>query len=529
MNVHRRSGFVLATATAVAIAFVASPGASSAPRSSATTPIPLVNFGLPSTVSNLDPTSLSLGYGGYISELGLETLMALTHDLHVEPYLAQSVTQPNPTTYVYHLRHGVRFWDGKEMTSADVAFSLNYARRPKSAIATYYLSVKNVQTPDRYTVVVKLAHPDSNYAFYSAELWIVEKAYYDAHQATYGQPGTPPMGTGPWMPVKIDPTQGAESDANPHWWRGTVPIQHISFKFFADEDAQALAFRNGDIDVTNLLSDIKGFATTARTTPVTSRACSSFFFLSMNTKSGPWSDVHVRRAVAYAIDRSGLVDTRGGYASPISTFIDPVALQASSSAAQVKALLKTVPTYPFSVARAKQELAQSAYPHGFSSTLVEWPGGDLPTLAQAVAGQLAAIGIKLKVQVLPVAAYSGAQAGPADKRPASVTWGGCQTPTVSGMDIWLGSKNTAVGLYNTANYTPKAVDQLIAAGESSPSTAKRFAIYSQVLRHVQDDVPYVPLFLGDAAVAVSSKFRLPGWTEWALATSPPWLVALRQK
>jgi peptide/nickel transport system substrate-binding protein len=51
----------------------------------------------------------------------------------LEPELATSVTQPNAATYVYHLRHGVTFWDGIEMTSADVVNSINYLRAPGSA------------------------------------------------------------------------------------------------------------------------------------------------------------------------------------------------------------------------------------------------------------------------------------------------------------------------------------------------------------------------------------------------------------
>src|SRR5205823_3045312 len=110
----RLSVIVLVVAAATALVSFA---AGSARRPTATAP--LIREALVSvSVSTLDP---AVGAGTYVGNLGLETLMKLGPTGAVEPNLAQSVTRPNPTTYVYHLRHGVKFWDGTAMTATDVA------------------------------------------------------------------------------------------------------------------------------------------------------------------------------------------------------------------------------------------------------------------------------------------------------------------------------------------------------------------------------------------------------------------------
>jgi peptide/nickel transport system substrate-binding protein len=59
--------------------------------------------------------------------------------------------------------------------------------------------------------------------------------FFEAHKSTFGNPGTLIMGTGPWELDSFDPTSGAELAANPSWWGGKVPIQHISVKIFSNE------------------------------------------------------------------------------------------------------------------------------------------------------------------------------------------------------------------------------------------------------------------------------------------------------
>jgi peptide/nickel transport system substrate-binding protein len=211
-------------------------------------------------LTSLDLTK-NAGGGYVVTNLALDPLVILGPQAQVEPWLATSVVQTSPTTYVYHLRHGVKFWDGSELTAADAAYSLNYYRHAGSQIAYEFPAVKSIVARGRYTVVVTLPKPNAAWKYTPAEiLGIFEKKFALAHKGTFGNPGTLIMGTGPWIVDSLDPTTGAELSANPHWWHGSVPYQHVSFRFFQSETSLALAFRAHQIDLDPDISDAQAFA-----------------------------------------------------------------------------------------------------------------------------------------------------------------------------------------------------------------------------------------------------------------------------
>jgi peptide/nickel transport system substrate-binding protein len=498
--------WVAAGAVLAALLIVA--GASASPRgASRGGVIPLLKIGIPFSFTTLDATK-----GGNVgrvgSEMGLETLMNMNAQGEVRPWLAQSVSQPGKSVYVYHLRHGVKFWDGNELTADDVANALNYQAYPGSQVAFTYNNVKNIKATDRYTVVVTLKHPDPSWKFDAAvnATLVFEKKFQQAHKSTFGQPGTLVMGTGAYIIDSLDPTTGMELHANPHWWGGKPNIQRISVKFFADENSMALAFRSGAIDiVTYPIGNPKGFAATANARLLTTPSCGVTYF-SMPYHTLPWGDVHVRRAVAYAVNRTELINANGGYASPVTTIIVPLMLGTVYSPAQAKAMLKSLPQYPTSLEKAKAELAKSAYPNGFSYTLDEPNLLNLPTIAQAIAGEVKPLGINLTINIVGIGQWIGEIAGAPEKRPATLSSSGCLGPDPSSLDPLLGKKNTKPGQYNSADYDPPAMDVLIAQGETTLDPAKRRVIYQKLLTRMLTDMPYLALYVNQEAYAISSKF-----------------------
>jgi peptide/nickel transport system substrate-binding protein len=516
---------VLAAAAVIAAGAVSRSDAAAGAHSAT---IPLLREGELTGTTTLD-TAKNQGARG-VAQQGLETLMHFSPQGRVIPWLAQSVTQPSPELYIYHLHHGVKFWDGTELTSADVVYSLEHQGAPASQVAFGYEAVKSIVAKNRYTVVVTLKHPAPDWRLNSAEDTglIFEKKFAEAHKGTMGNPGVLIMGTGPWKFDSLDPTSGAELSANPHWWHGAVAIQHISDKFFADEQSQALAFRAGEIDVVTLIGDPKGFAAAAKTKLLPVPSCSEAF-LSMNVKVAPWSDVHVRRAAAYAINRAAVLKAHGGYASPANTVILPSMLSSVASKSQIRALLASLPQYPYSIAKAKAELAKSAYPKGFSATIETVSDTAYTTIAQAVAGQLAKIGIKVKINAVSSGKWIADIGGPALKRPTQISTSfGCTGPDPSSFDSILHSKDTLPGQYNVADYAVPAVDKLIEAGETESDPAKRLPIYKQLLTRLQTDLPYIVLYSPNLVYALSSKFTWPGLTTWSVF-SGDWPLGIRAK
>jgi peptide/nickel transport system substrate-binding protein len=499
--------------TAAAACTTSSHGSASAHASGAEAIIPLLRIGTADSESSLDPTKNAGAYD--IVDLALDDLMKFGSQGQVEPNLATSVTQPNPVTYVYHIRHGVKFWNGDPLSAADVAYSLNYYRAAGSQVAYQFPVVKSIRATDQYTVVVSLPAPDPAWIYTPAlaELGIFEAKFAEAHKDTFGKPGTLIMGTGPWKVDSLDPTTGAELSANPDWWGGRVPIQQISVKVFSNETSVALAFRAGEIDFAFNFTNAKTFASTSGARLLTTPSCQDGWF-SMNTQTAPWSDVHVRRAVAYALNRSDIITALGGYATPLNVFIPAAALLTVGSQPQVSQLLGSLNLYPYNLAKARQEMAQSPYPHGVSTTISVYQFDNSANVAQVVAAELQRIGIQAQVKSLSLAAWSANETGPARQRTTSVIQGGCTIPDVSGYDFYLGSANAQPGSWNTADYTPPQIDRLLTAGTTTDNSAARFEAFSGILRQMSADVPYVPLDLRDFSVALASKFRISGLNYW---------------
>jgi peptide/nickel transport system substrate-binding protein len=530
MRLRARVLTAAAGAAALAAGLAACSGTASAPSdaaggaSASTATIPLLRVGDDAALSS----ALDVGQDeGDLVYGALETLTKFGPSGQVVPELATSVSHPNPTTYVYRLRQGVKFWNGDPMTSADVVNALNYYRVPGSYVSTELTSVKSVTAPDPATVVITLKYP---YAPWSAETAgafpIFEKKFQDEHKTTMGQPGVLIMGTGPFEIDSFDPTTGVELSANPHWWGGTVPVKHVSVKVFANETSEGLAFRAGEIDVANDVLNPKAFASTSGASLVSAPAFAEGYF-SMNVHQAPWNDIHVRRAVAYALNRADIIAALGNNAVPITTFIPPNELARLGSPAQVSTLVNSLPSYPFDLAKAKQELAQSAYPHGFTSTLPTISFGSYTPVTEAIAADLAKIGINLKVKVITFNQFIAMSDGPKSAIGDLYATFNVSNPDPDSFPAsMLGSTNIPNGGYNEADYNPPEIDALLKEGVTNEDPAKRLSIYGQVLKTLGTDEPYVALYDEDYNVALSSKFTWPGYNvytqegSWELNIKP---------
>jgi peptide/nickel transport system substrate-binding protein len=482
-------------------------------------------------VSTLNYAKSNAGYASGLGELVLEPLLVLNDANSLSPWLAQSWSPPRATTNVYDIRHGVTFSDGNELTAQDVAFSLNFYRRTGSADQyNFPTDLKSITAPSRYTVRVTLTHPDAAWAVVPAasQLGIFEQKFYEEHKSTFGQPGTGVVGTGPWQLTSLDPTTGAELSANPHYWGGQPAISKVSWKFFSSETNEALAFRAGDVDVA-LPADDRSFATTAGTKLLTAPGAVNVGALGLNVLSKPWNDVHVRRAVAYALDKPALINAYGGYAAPQSSLITAGMLQTIGSPSQVSQVLDGLPQYSYDLSKAKAEMAESSYPNGTDATLATDNSTADVNISQAIVAQLQRIGIRTKLKVEQSATLTSEWLG---KDRAAVPSGFSLYGAVSldpgeGFDYALGGKNATAGNWNTTNWSTPTFDRLIADGFATTSHGQRLSVYQRLLTQLANSATVVPVFLSDATAALSSTYTWPTFSStWQLKA--PWPLGLKK-
>lgn len=518
----------LLKATAAILVVAACAGVSSAVGGSRQS-IPVFRVGS-TTISTLNYDKSNSGYYYGMGQLVLEPLVVLTKAGKIAPWLAQSWNASGPKAYVYHLRRGVKFSDGAPLTARDVVFSLNFYRRQGSANAYNFPStLKSITAVNSSTVKITLTAPNAAWAVTptGAQLGIFEKKFYDQHKNTFGQPGTGVVGTGPWQISKFDPTSGARLTANPRYWGGAPSIKEIDWKFYSSETSEALAFRSGEIDLA-FPSDNKSFASTAGTKLLTAPGEQLEIILSLNTLTAPWSDVHVRRAVAYAIDRQALIAAYGGYAQPAYTMIPPVLLRQFGGQKQINAALRSVPIYKHDLAKAKSEMSKSGFEHGAKVTLAALNQPAIVNMTQVLKSQLAAIGIDAAIKVENVDPNTAEITGSDRKAVQSqiAPYGGT-SPDPGGIYDWaFGSKNATSGNWNASNWSTPTVDRLIAAGFSAPTPSKRLQIYGQLLTQLGQNVPYVPIAMVNGTVALASKYAWPSFDSF-WANLGPWALGVK--
>ena len=510
---------------AVTAAVFAQPGRSSSRGAGANSTL---TWALPATIRSLDYIHSAEANTATVVALGQETLVQYDQKTGaLRPNLAISWSQPNALTYVYKIRRGVKFWDGNPLTAADVAFSLGENIDPKvgSQIFTFYTSVKSIKATGPDTVVVKLKTADPFFRFAPAVTFITEKAFALAHKKDFGTPGVLVMGTGPFKFTNYTPGESVSLDRFDGYWGKKPALQHIVIKFITDDATRLLAMRSGEIDgaFSVPLAQISQWQRVSGVNITTAPELRTGY-LSIDTADGPFRDVHVRRAIAYSFDKSGMVHAiLHGYGAAAPAMPPPEQWAGLIPPAQVHRLYASLPQYRFSLQKAKAELAQSKYPNGFS-TSIPVPDGE-PTLgqaAQALAQNLAKIGIKLTLkQISSNAWFNIIYTHPKPLGLQIISFAKDYPDPADMIYLTLYSKYAVKNSFNTANYKNAIVDRAFNRQRLSTKPAVRAAAIATVLRQAAKDVPYVPFWYQDIAMAMNSnKFSYRGFGTWYLYQ--PW-------
>ncbi len=466
-----------------------------------------------------------------VESLAVNNLMEFEADGKVKPGLASSVENPNPTTYVYHLK-SVKFSDGKPMTSADVAFSLNRNLYAKEAWdKTYWSDVSSITTRGPSTVIVKLKQPSAviqDVIAFSGE--VIEKAAAEKiGEKALGTPGHMLIGTGPWKLDSYKPEASVELSRNPYWTGARPPAEKVTFTLFKSEAAMALALRSGAIDGVGFYEAPQVFANIPGVRQLKTPG-TSIKFISANTTLPPFNDEHVRRALAYATNVKGMIHALFPHGEAVeSSSIIPSSLFVNFGAqSQVDEALNALPKYEFNLAKAKQELAKSGYPHGFSTEIdVEQVESASVSCAEVFSADLAKIGIVAKVHEVP-AAEQAAVLSSGKSKLAVNTIGAVYADPEGIMSTMLAPSQISPpgsGL-NSANYRNAEVDRLMSESIKVNNPSQRLQMISKLLGTVGREAPYWPLYVQLGLGSLSEKYAWHNYSWWTLLWSP-WALEVK--
>ncbi|MGB2711965.1 MAG: ABC transporter substrate-binding protein, partial [Conexibacter sp.] len=508
-----------AIVASVALAACGDDKSSSQTTAPAGKPVAKLTWALPAAVPSLDPAkaldtnSLSVAY------LGLEGLMKYDERGALHPHLAASVDHPDATTYVFTLRPGVTFWDGKPLTAADVVWSLQRNLDPKTAsqLGQYYGSVKSIAAEGSDRVVVTLKQPDVYFKYVPAfAAPIVEKAYALKQGAELGSAKGLTMGTGPFKFTKFGPN-GLELVRNDAYWGPRPKVAAISLRVIADPATRQLAMRSGEVDGGFLTGDEAGNYGSVTQVALQEADPIDIVAMSLDTTTKPFDDVHVRRAMSLALDRAGIVQALyRGHAEASSSIVPRTLWAGIVSDAQIDELYSGLAGGDFDLDEAKAELAQSASPDGFKAT-IKVPNANpvLAKIGQAFAQNLATLGIALKVQEVPVAEWIQGLIDHKSNGPVGMlAFSPGYADPGAYPSMFLASAKAVPGAFNMANVKDPNVDKLLDEQQKSDDIAARTDDLSQVMQYADQQAPYIPVVWTNVVAAVSKKLQLADFGPW---------------
>jgi peptide/nickel transport system substrate-binding protein len=218
------------------------------------------------------------------------------------------------TVYTFALHEGVKFHDGRVLTSADVKYTLDLVFSSSFAkSASFYESVgndkhsyiKSVEAPDSKTVVVTLIKPWVGLLSNLVPVSIIPKDSYEGQK-------THPIGSGPFKFVHYDNAQQVlDAEAFPEYWDGPAKIPAIRVRVISDMNALQAELRAGRVDIapmpTSLSPDAVKLLQQDPNLQVNAFPGSNVVLLTINTSSAPLDNIKVRQAIAYAVDRDTMI------------------------------------------------------------------------------------------------------------------------------------------------------------------------------------------------------------------------------
>lgn len=523
MNAYITRRLFMAGSTASAVML------SRAIRASAQQSIEEVRWALPSINDTMFVPRAWSTYVGAIMSLVQEGPLAFGDDLSLQPAVAESWKQTDDTTYVYTLRQGVTFGDGSPLTPDDVVASFQYQMDPKSGsqLAAFFSSVDTVTASGSNEATVKLKSPNAQFQYTPAHMagFLFSKKQLEEFPEDIGSPDALPLGTGPYKLVEFSPADRVVLEARDDYWGAKPVAKRIVFSSIPDRQTRLLAAKNGDIDGTFdlAISDIDQWKALGNVDVITAPSL-GVFMLTLDVSTPPFDDIHVRKAIAYAVDREGLVKALLKGNGEAATALNPPEMWAGiMTADEARKFYANLPGYGFDLEKAKAELAQSKHANGFE---VSVPGSTadpyMINILQSVSENLKQIGITVKVQELDANQWLAGYFRHENLGMQIMAYYPDFADAANYPYLFYDSANATKDGMNGSDYKNDAVDKALAIANEKSDPNERGEALKQVFKTVSEDVPLVPIFWPASAMAINSKYKLTGYS--AFWYNIPWAI-----
>jgi peptide/nickel transport system substrate-binding protein len=455
--------------------------------------------------SSLDPLLAhdqdTIGYDLLVNQ----TLVAMDARNRLTPVLVERIParanggiSGDGKTIVYHLRKGVRFADGVELTSADVAFTYRAIMDPRNPVLSQdaYRRIAAISTPDRYTVVIRLKHPwnaavsdlfaQSDFAFgilpaHAFTSTALQHASWEQH----------PFGSGPFRIADWRRGDRVVLEPNPYF-SPKPKLARIELRMIPDRGSAMVALQARDVDVAPILPQSIAQTESTPGLRVLRTPENATEWLTLQTQRGPAANVRVRRAIALALDLGALEKAYQSAYPEAAAFLPPVLPWHDHR----------IRAYPHDLRAARALLGKPI------DALLVLAAGNAAWLRMAtvIQQQLAPAGIRVTIKTFPTTLFN-APDGPVRNARFTIAidgWLGGADPEQS---IVFTCSQATVNGDNISRYCDPRFEALFADQQTARSPSRRMDDFLAMQRLVHDALPVIPVYYEVYFDGVNSRVR----------------------
>jgi len=442
-------------------------------------------------------------------------------------------SNPEATVFTFHLKHGTKFHNGREVTAADFKYGWERvaAKKSRSDVAYHLEPIKGfdkmqtgkakhlsgVKVKDKYTLVVSLNYSFADFPYILGHPVFspVPKEEVEKNPKAFAES---PVGNGPFMmAVPWKHRQFIKVKRFSKYYALKSLLNSVEFRIFADEDTGFLDFKSGNLNYAPIpLGQVKATDEEYGDNAIIGKPLLSLDFLGYNAHAKPLNNKNLRKAISYGIDRKAIADAVFENVRIPATGIVPPPIGSAKPAAS---------NFKNNLAKAGDLLKKAGYPKGKGLKklkLTYISGSDYGPMAEAVQGSLAKLNIQVDVQAMePGAFFKALRTGDASLFIANWV---ADYPT---MDSFIYPLFYSKSADNVIGYRNKSVDRLIIKARKTLDVKARRKLYNKAEADILADAPIAPLFYNGSAALHGRNVR--DFVRTALGYTPLEQVWLKKK
>lgn len=465
-----------------------------------------------SNIYTLDPHFAYDTLSTAASRLLYDGLLDYDYEGNMIPSLAARLPEVSPdgTVFLFELRDGIKFHNGREVTAEDVSWSMHRLLSESVGSPGYPFfksidgaeayhsgkaqSIKGIRVLGEKQIEFRLGEPDQTFlnAMAMPFSYPIAREHVERLEREGGRDavGRHPIGTGPFAFDRWERGVQVEFVRFEEYWNPKPRPDRMVFLENIASDLASARFRGGGLDILFRPSKVNRlfFRSSTIWAPYRAEAPSpSVYAIGLNCDLPPFDNVHVRRAVAFAIDRAKLQALDQGSVVPATQVLPPM-LPPYDPELRTRQI--------FDLDRAKEEMRIAGYPDGLPEPVTLWVRGEGDIrIAQLFQQDLKPIGIELKLKQVSFATYLKETGKPRVAQAALTGWHQDFPDPSNFMDILFHSRSIhPENSENRSFYQNEELDRILDKARAEVSRDKRLALYRKANEILADDAPWAFLY-----------------------------------